>query len=389
MLDPFAPPPQWLRAYTEPWAEYLNLPTLSEHVHEILAAFLFYQFVHSYLSSWLSTVLFPRFYPHFPPRTKLNWDVHVVSLVQSTLINLAALWVMFVDRERQSMSPAERVYGYTGASGLVQALATGYFVYDLIVSTRYVKLFGVGMLFHAVSALWVFSLGFRPFLNYYAPTFILYELSSPFLNIHWFLDKVNMTGSKVQWYNGMMLLFVFFSCRLVWGTWQSACVYMDMWKALKQTWSMSAASALVEPPVGSVINPMVFEQRNVTQCGIDESCIIANIEVAKFSQYTAGGAPLWLAVTYVASNLILNSLNYYWFFKMIEAVMKRFRETAAPSKEKRPEEVKEEIKHEAVLDAAAKLAKEEVSFTGGELDDEKTTSAVNVGANKDLRKRRA
>jgi hypothetical protein len=33
----------------------------------------------------------------------------------------------------------------------------------------------------------------RPFLNYFAPTFILYELSSPFLNIHWFLDKVNMT----------------------------------------------------------------------------------------------------------------------------------------------------------------------------------------------------
>lgn len=198
-----------------------------------------------------------------------------------------------------------------------------------------------------------------------------------------------MTGSKAQWYNGMMLLFVFFSCRLVWGTWQSACVYMDMWKALKQTWSMSAASALVEPPVGSVINPMVFEQRNVTLCGIDESCIMANIEVAKFSQYTADGVPLWLAVTYVASNLILNSLNYYWFSKMIEAVMKRFRETAAPFKEKRPEEVKEEIKHEAVLDAAAKLEKEEAHFIGGELDDEKTTSAVNDGANKDLRKRRA
>lgn len=67
---------------------------------------------------------------------------------------------MFVDRERQSMSTAERVYGYTGASGLVQALATGYFMYDLIVSTLYVKLFGVGMLFHAISALWVFSFGF-------------------------------------------------------------------------------------------------------------------------------------------------------------------------------------------------------------------------------------
>jgi len=173
MLDPLGPPPRWLRAYTEPWAAYLNLPTVSEHIHEILAAFALYLFIHSYLSPRLSAALFPRFYPHFPRRTKLNWDVHVVSFVQSTLINLVALWVMFADRERHSMSAAERVYGYTGASGLVQALATGYFLYDLIVSTVYVNIFGIGMLFHAISALWVFSLGFVgvPFI----PSYPCYE----------------------------------------------------------------------------------------------------------------------------------------------------------------------------------------------------------------------
>lgn len=387
MLDPLGPPPRWLRAYTEPWAAYLNLPTVSEHIHEILAAFALYLFIHSYLSPRLSAALFPRFYPHFPRRTKLNWDVHVVSFVQSTLINLVALWVMFADRERHSMSAAERVYGYTGASGLVQALATGYFLYDLIMSTVYVNIFGIGMLFHAISALWVFSLGFRPFLNFYAPVFILYELSSPFLNIHWFLDKVNMTGSKAQWYNGITLLFVFFSCRLVWGTWQSALVYRDMWEALKQTWSASAASALVEPAVG-IDSPMVFEQRNVTLC-VDETCVRANTEISKFAHYTADGVPVWLVATYVASNLILNSLNYYWFSKMIEAVMKRFRETVTPAKkEKRPEEVKEEIKQRAVLDAAAELEKEEARFIGGEVPHEKTSSAVNVAANEDLRKRK-
>jgi hypothetical protein len=84
----------------------------------------------------------------------------VVSFVQSTLINLTALWVMFVDRERKTMNAQERVYGYTGACGLIQAFATGYFLYDLIVSVVYVRIFGVGMLFHAVGALSVFALGF-------------------------------------------------------------------------------------------------------------------------------------------------------------------------------------------------------------------------------------
>lgn len=34
--------------------------------------------------------------------------------------------------------------------------------------------------------------------------------------------------------------------------------------------------------------------------------------------------PLWLAVTYLGSNLVLNALNFYWFAKMIDALRKRF-----------------------------------------------------------------
>ena len=38
-----------------------------------------------------------------------------------------------------------------------------------------------------------------------------------------------------------------------------------------------------------------------------------------------GTVPVWLAVTYLGSNIVLNSLNFYWFGKMIETVRKRFR----------------------------------------------------------------
>jgi hypothetical protein len=160
MLDPFPPPPAWLRSLTEPFALYYNSPTLSEHIHEVIGAFVFYLVIHAVVSPWLSPILFPQSYNSLKPRTRLNWDIHVVSLVQSVVINAAALWVMYVDEERSAMSSGERVFGYTGACGLIQALAVGYFVYDLIVSVIYVRMFGIGMLFHAVSALWVFSLGF-------------------------------------------------------------------------------------------------------------------------------------------------------------------------------------------------------------------------------------
>jgi len=48
-----------------------------------------------------------------------------------------------------------------------------------------------------------------------------------------------------------------------------------------------------------------------------------------------GVVPVWLACTYLGSNIVLNTLNFYWFGKMIEAVKKRFK----PGKEKGKEAV--------------------------------------------------
>jgi len=53
-----------------------------------------------------------------------------------------------------------RVFGYTGAGGLIQGLAAGYFLWDLAICTLNVSIFGWGLLAHAVAALIVFSLGF-------------------------------------------------------------------------------------------------------------------------------------------------------------------------------------------------------------------------------------
>lgn len=53
-----------------------------------------------------------------------------------------------------------RVWGYTGAGGMIQGFAAGYFLWDLCVSAVHVSIFGWGMLAHAIAALIVFSLGF-------------------------------------------------------------------------------------------------------------------------------------------------------------------------------------------------------------------------------------
>ena len=58
------------------------------------------------------------------------------------------------------MGPRERVWGYTGATGMVQGFSAGYFLWDLVISAKNLDVHGPGSLMHAASALAVTSLGF-------------------------------------------------------------------------------------------------------------------------------------------------------------------------------------------------------------------------------------
>ena len=113
---------------------------------------------------------------------------------------------------------------------------------------------------------------------------MLYELSTPFLNFHWFMDKFGMTGSTAQLLNGIMLIASFGGSRLIWGTYQNINMYRDIWEAY----------------------------------------------------HTAGGLPVptWLAGVYILASATLTGLNVVWFSKMIKALMARFDKDSSPASKK-------------------------------------------------------
>jgi TLC domain len=119
---------------------------------------------------------------------------------------------------------------------------------------------------------------------------MLYELSTPFLNFHWFFDKLNMTGSKAQLYNGIALVSVFFSCRLVWGAYSSFNIYRDTW------------NALYFDPSTTILD--------------------TNEELMRFGQDHA--LPIWLVIIYMGGHVTLQCLNVFWLGKMVAAIRKRF-----------------------------------------------------------------
>jgi hypothetical protein len=163
MLDPFFAPFPLLEGLVRPLCDTLHLHSLPLHIHEILSAFAVYHVIFEYIAPPISSWLLPKSYTRLSWESKLRWNMHCVSLVQSTTISVLALWVMYADEERKTMNLEERMWGYTGAAGMVQALATGYFLFDLSVMIRYLEVFGVGMLTHASSCLLTYTLGFVRF----------------------------------------------------------------------------------------------------------------------------------------------------------------------------------------------------------------------------------
>nr|OQO30715.1 hypothetical protein B0A51_01839 [Rachicladosporium sp. CCFEE 5018] len=261
-----------------PWSlglsRALHLHTLPLHANTLLLSALTYQTLFSLVSPPLSRRLAPRSYPTFPLKTRLNWDTRVTGLVQAVFICTAALRVIASDPTRVGSTWETRLWGYSPAAGKVQAWAAGYFLWDILISTRWVDMYGPTALMHAVAAFVVTMIGFRPFGNYYGVNFVLYELSTPFLNLHWMLNKLSPTPeeepSDLQVYNGFALVGTFFGCRLVWGTYQTWLLTQDM-----------------------------------------------------LSAWRAGPVPELLFGTYLLANTALTGLNFFWFSKMVGTLRKR------------------------------------------------------------------
>ncbi|RXW19629.1 hypothetical protein EST38_g6214 [Candolleomyces aberdarensis] len=142
-----------------------------------------------------------------------------------------------------------------------------YFIWDTF--DAIINFVDAGFVIHGVACTLIYAMSFRPFVAYYGTRCLLWEISTFFLNIHWFLDKTNRTGSNLQLINGIALLFTFFSVRLVYGgsiSYQFFLTLLGAWRSVP--WS-----------------------------------------------YT---------FTFGLANFALQGLNWLWFSKMIAAIRKRF-----------------------------------------------------------------
>ncbi|KAG6830757.1 hypothetical protein H0H92_014838 [Tricholoma furcatifolium] len=221
----------------------LGLTKLPPYLPTFWYSFFGFSFVHQVLVPWASKKWFPVAYGSKGHKARNAWSIHVVSQIHTLIIVPFSLWAIYHESPERG---ADRAFGWDSMVGHVHAIACGYFLWDSLDAV--VNFTDIGSTF--------------------------------FLNIHWFLDKTNRTGSKAQLVNGIFLLGSFFGVRLVYGGKMS----YEFLRTLMQ-----------------VRHEM----------------------------------PWKYIIVYATGNALLTSLNWFWFSKMISALKRRFEEDDPKDAERR------------------------------------------------------
>ncbi len=269
--------------YNDPILKYRPFPEIPKsyyeaHWHEIAISFIFYESLYH-----LSTLFSPRFiniYSKLSPRTKINFDIHIVSTIQSLAVLILSLPIF---KDDHFANESDRLFAYTPYAGMVASLTAGYFIWDCYICIKYYRMFGFGFLFHGFAALFVFFQALQPFLLHYLPHFLLFELSTPFVNLNWFASHLpaDAIPNLIIIINGLLLMVIFFIVRVIWGWWSIYRVVRDF---------------------------VLYYEENAERF------------------------PVKISIVIVLLNIGLNSLNLYWFSKMIKIAIKKAKSTAKSTK---------------------------------------------------------
>ncbi|GAA6048981.1 hypothetical protein JCM3770_005424 [Rhodotorula araucariae] len=263
--------PRWVALVT-PAARAVGLSALPPVAHLAVAAC-----IASFVLQRASAALSPRIFRSFYPATRAkqdDWDLHIVGWVYAFV---AAPLAWHLLRHPSKAVVQDPLAGAALPEQRLSAIAIGYFLWDAFVTARHVRTQGFGFFLHGAVCLCAFLFTLRPFVLWCGPAFLIWEFSSIFLNAHWLLDKLHLTGSIWQMVNGAFLVLSYVGVRLVFGTYNS----YKVWNLL-----------VPAPPTAAAAHALAD-----------------------------AGVIRWL---YLALNIAANGLNFYWFRLMLLALRKRF-----------------------------------------------------------------
>lgn len=153
-----------------------------------------------------------------------NWDSRVVSTVHAGFAVWASIWLYSNEGDRVfgklgMIEADDEIFRYHNpTSQAIMATSLGYFSYDLVVlCTYYPRLGGMDFLCHHITAIFCLVLSLATKKGHFIVlTAIASEMSTPYVNLRYFLHQTGAKETKAYLLNGVLL----------WAVWLVSRIYM-------------------------------------------------------------------------------------------------------------------------------------------------------------------
>ncbi|XP_078571984.1 TLC domain-containing protein 4-B-like [Branchiostoma floridae x Branchiostoma japonicum] len=182
----------------------------SQHILTIFGSFIF----HLTISEWLSSPLLRKLAPVFvtlPANKQVVLRNSVMSTFHAAIIGGFGLYVFFfVDGVK-----AGDLWFKMPLYASMASITIGYVAADNLLMAMYAPLRDWRIVLHHVVGIWgCHNVIAQPAALYFANSWALFELSTPFINMRLILNALGHKRSQLYKVNGVAMLVVFFLCRV-------------------------------------------------------------------------------------------------------------------------------------------------------------------------------
>uniref|UniRef100_A0A383WKX4 TLC domain-containing protein n=1 Tax=Tetradesmus obliquus TaxID=3088 RepID=A0A383WKX4_TETOB len=163
-----------------------------------------------------SQVLSPKLCSGYRPlkqHDKVDWSTRLPSTLHAVLVTALCLWALCYSGEffDSSSSSSRVVLRVSELSYAILGISAGYFLVDFCVICWHTEIGSKEMYIHHVVSLLSLAVAAQVHsLHVYLLMVLLTEATTPFVNLRWALDRLQLKHLKLYQVNGLLML-------LVWG----------------------------------------------------------------------------------------------------------------------------------------------------------------------------
>ncbi|KAJ1811767.1 hypothetical protein LPJ75_003985 [Coemansia sp. RSA 2598] len=200
----------------------IGLPRLAPYWPRVFASAAIFELIFR-VGQAVTPVIFPSMWKRLNKIERYKWCVRLVSIAHACYMVTTSLVVIANSKLRSNP-----IHGYDPVAESAYSITVGYFLWDIIDTYKNIQIAGFGFMAHAIMSFGVYLLSFTPFLQYYGACFMMFEVSTIFLNVHLFFEDLGLQDAIIYFINGMALVSSFFFARIVYGTILS----VNVWRSI-------------------------------------------------------------------------------------------------------------------------------------------------------------